>query len=98
MCQKAKMMAPYARKTGGSATVRSEAYGDHVTMDHIIASDLRDYGFDDQRVALVVKDVFSKFRYVYPFDTEAIHIKPLALPPLICKSILHPLSPKCLKA
>ena len=69
-CQKAKMMAPYARKTGGSSTVRSEAYGDHVTMDHIIARDLRDYGFDDQRVALVVKDVFSKFRYVYPSDTK----------------------------
>ena len=63
-------MAPYARKTGGSSTVRSEAYGDHVTMDHIIARDLRDYGFDDQRVALVVKDVFSKFRYVYPSDTK----------------------------
>ena len=31
---------------------------------------MRDYGFDDQRVALVVKDVFSKFRYVYPSYTK----------------------------
>ena len=69
-CQRAKMMAPYTKKTGGASTVRSEAYGDHLTMDHIIARDLRDYGFDEQRVALVVKDVFSKFRYVYPSDTK----------------------------
>ena len=41
------MMAPHARKLGGSSTIKSEKYGDHLTIDHIITRDLRDYGFDD---------------------------------------------------
>ena len=66
VCQRAKMMAPCARKTGGSSTIRSEAYGDHITIDLIIAKDLRDCGFDDQKVSLIVKDVYTNFRHVYP--------------------------------
>ena len=67
--QKTKMMAPYARKTRGSSTIRSEAYGDHITMDHFIIRDLRDYGFDDQRIALVIKGVLE-VSCIYPFDTK----------------------------
>ena len=71
VCQRAKMLAPQARKKGGSSTIVSESFGDHITVDHIITRDLRDHGFQDERVALVIKDVFSKFRYVYPSPTKS---------------------------
>ena len=59
------MLAPHARKRGGSSTIASKKFGDHVTVDHIITKDLRDSG-----VALVVKDVFTNFRYVYLSRTK----------------------------
>ena len=64
------MMAPYARKIRDSSIIRNEAYGDHITIDHFIARDLRDYGFDDQRDGLFIKGMFSKFTYIYPSDTK----------------------------
>ena len=70
VCQRAKMLAPQARKKGGSSTIVSESFGDHITVDHVITRDLRDHGFQDERV-LVIKDVFSKFRYVYPSPTKS---------------------------
>ena len=63
------MYAPQARKTGGSSTIYSKAFGDHITVDHIITADAKDYGFQEETVAHVVKDVYSKFRYVYPSKT-----------------------------
>ena len=39
-------------------------------MDHIIARDLKDHDLDGERVALVVKDVYSKFRYIYPAEAK----------------------------
>ena len=65
VCRKARMLAPHARKKGGSGTSTSKKFGDHVTMDRIITRDLKDQGLDGERVALVVKDVYSKFRYIY---------------------------------
>ena len=70
VCQKAKMYSPQARKTGGSSSITSTKYGDHITVDHIITRDMLDHGYNDQKVALVVKDVYSQFRYVYPSDTK----------------------------
>ena len=70
VCQKAKMYSPQARKTRGSSSITSTKYGDHITVDHIITRDMLDHGYDDQKVALVVKDVYSQFRYVYPSDTK----------------------------
>ena len=32
VCQRAKMMAPHARKLGGSSTIKSDKYGDHLTI------------------------------------------------------------------
>ena len=60
------MMAPHARKKGGSSTIASKKFGDHITIDHVIAKDFRDFGFEREKVAFVVKDVWSNFRYVYP--------------------------------
>ena len=70
VCQKAQMLAPHARKKGGSGTITSKKFGDHVTMDHIITRDLKDHGLDGERVALVVKNVYSKFRYIYPAEAK----------------------------
>ena len=54
---------------GGSGTITSKKFGDHVTMD-CITRDLKDHGLDGERVALVVKDVYSKFRYIYPAEAK----------------------------
>ena len=70
VCQKAKMLAPHARKRGGSSTIMAKKFGDHVTIDHIITRDLRDFGIEGEKVALVVKDVCTNFRYVYPSSTK----------------------------
>ena len=60
------MLAPQARKRGGSSRIQSKAFGDHITIDHVVTRDLRDHGLESEKVALVVEDVFSKLRYVYP--------------------------------
>ena len=58
-------------RRGGSGTITSKKFGDHVTMDHIITRDLKDPGLDGERVAaLVIKDVYSKFRYIYPAEAK----------------------------
>ena len=36
-----------------------------------MTKDLRDFGIEGEKVALVVKDVFTSFRYVYPSSTKA---------------------------
>ena len=43
-------------------------------MAHIITRDSKDHGLDGEMVALVIKDVYSQFRYIYPAearDTES---------------------------
>ena len=76
VCQKAKMLAPHARKRGGTSTIKSDKFGDHVTLDHVITRDLRDFGIEGEKVALIVKDVFTNFRFVYPAsnkDSEQVY-------------------------
>ena len=69
LCQKAKMLVPRARKRGGS-TIIPKKFEDHVTLGHIVTKDLRDFGIKAEKVALVVKNVFTNFRYVYPSGTK----------------------------
>ena len=38
--------------------------------DHAVTRDLRDHGLEIEKVAFVVQDVFSKFRYVSPSPTK----------------------------
>ena len=64
-CVRAKMQAPQARRRHGSSSVDAKAFGDHVTADHVISND-ETYGFKGEWNALVVKDVFTQFRYFYP--------------------------------
>lgn len=70
VCQKAKMLAPHSRKRLGSSTIFSKKFGDHVTVDHIVTKDLRDFDIDSEKVAMVVKGVFTNFEYVYPSGTK----------------------------
>ena len=63
VCQEAKMLAPHARKRGGSSTIMAKKFGDHVTIDNVIAR-------EGEKVALVVEDVYTNFRYVYPASTK----------------------------
>ena len=44
------MLAPHARKRGGSSTIFSKKFGDHVTIDHIVTKDLRDFGIEGEKV------------------------------------------------
>ena len=64
-CVRSKMQAPQARRRHGSSSVDAKAFGDHVTADHVISNN-ETYGFKGEWNALVVKDVFTQFRYFYP--------------------------------
>ena len=64
-CVRSKMQAPQARRRHGSSSVDAKAVGDHVTADHVVSND-ETYGFKGEWNALVVKDVFTQFRYFYP--------------------------------
>ena len=63
------MLAPHAQK-GGSGPITSKKFGDHITVDHIITRDLKDHGLNSERVALVIKDVYPKFRYIHPAEAK----------------------------
>ena len=64
------MFAPQSRKVGGTSTIESKAFGDHITCDHIILKDLTEFGFHDQKDGFAIKDVFTNFRYCYPSETK----------------------------
>ena len=40
-----------------------------------------DFGFQDEKVALVMKNVFSQFRYVYPSSSKS--------PDQVCEDLIH---------
>ena len=65
-CQRAKMTKSVSRKSDGSTLVEAENFGDHITADHLITRDEREESIDGDRVALVIKDVATNFRYIYP--------------------------------
>ena len=66
VCKRAKMTKPVSRKSEGSTLVTAEAFGDHITADHLITRSEEEEGIDGDRVAMVVKDVATNFRYIYP--------------------------------
>ena len=66
VCNKAEMYKPPAYAKGGSSMVEAKKFGDHVTGDYLIAKSELEIGIDNDRVAMVVKDVLTDFRYVYP--------------------------------
>ena len=72
-CNRAKMYKYPSRQKGGSTQVEAKKFGDHLTADHLITSDDREIGIDQSRVALVVRDVATDFRYVYPAARKTSH-------------------------
>ena len=66
ICTRAKMFKPPSRAVGGSTKVKAERFGDHITADFIVTRDEDELGIDDEKSALVVKDIATGFMYVYP--------------------------------
>ena len=79
VCQRAKMFKPPSRTVGGSTRVEAEKFGDHITADFIVTRDEEEVGIDDERSALVVKDVATGFMYVYPNARRTTNAAVLAM-------------------
>ena len=65
-CKCAKMYKPTKRSKGESLTVESNKFGDHITGDHLVTRDANEQSIDGDRVAMVMKDVATNFRWIYP--------------------------------
>ena len=65
-CKCAKMYKPTKRHKGESLTDASTKFGDHITGDHLVTRDVNEESTDGDRVAMVMKDVATNFRWVYP--------------------------------
>ena len=68
-CQRARMMAQ-ARKKGGQKRIETEMFGDHIIGDHVIIKRNVEEGFRGEQVALVLKDLHTQYRYVYPGQSK----------------------------
>jgi hypothetical protein len=79
ICQKAKMFKPPSRAVGGSTKVEAEKFGDHITADFIVTRDEDELGIDDEKSALVVKDIATGFMYVYPNARRTTNATVLAI-------------------
>ena len=62
------MMAPQARKKG--KRIETEVFGDHIIGDHVIIKKNVEEGFRGEQVALVLKDLHTQYRYVYPSQSK----------------------------
>ena len=69
-CQRARMMAPQARRKGGQKRIETEVFGDHIIGDHVIIKKNAEEGFKGEQVALVLKDLHTQYRYVYASQTK----------------------------
>ena len=69
-CQRARVLAPYARSKGGQARVDTTRFGDHVIADHVLIKANVEEGMKGEKVALVIKDIHTQFRYVYPSQSR----------------------------
>ena len=69
-CQRARMLAPYARSNSGQARVDTTRFGDHIIADHVLIKANVEEGMKGEKVALVIKDIHTQFRYVYPSQSR----------------------------
>ena len=69
-CQRARMMAPHARRRGGQKRVETQEFGDHIIGDHVIIKKNVEEGFRGEQGALVLKDLHSQYRFVYPSQSK----------------------------
>ena len=63
-CSRAKMTKRPSYSKGGSTQVEADSFGQRLTADHLVIRDDEEMDIDGARVALVVKDVATDFRYV----------------------------------
>ena len=69
VCSEAKMLAPYGRSVGGSQHVLARGFGDPIGCDHVIPKDIEE-GTEGQTSMLVIKDVYTQYRCVYPSENK----------------------------
>ena len=79
-CSRAKMTKRPSYSKGGSTQVEADQFGQHLTADHLVIRDDEEMDIDGARVALVVKDVATNFRYVYPAARRSTR-ECIAIPP-----------------
>eukprot|EP00435_Cladocopium_sp_Y103_P006156 s2440_g2.t1 len=79
ICQRAKMFKPPSYAVGGSTKVDAENFGDHITADFLVTRDEEEVGIDDEKTALVVKDIATGFMYVYPNARRTTNAAVLAM-------------------
>eukprot|EP00435_Cladocopium_sp_Y103_P040649 s1620_g11.t1 len=77
---------PDEQKSRGSTKVDAENFGDHITADVLVTRDEEEVGIDDEKTALVVKDVATGFMYVYPNARRTTSSAVLAMKHLIGNS------------
>ena len=71
VCQKARMMAPPARKKGGQKRLETKSFGDHIVADHTVVKANVEEGMKGETIALVMKDIHTQFRHVYPSQSKS---------------------------
>ena len=64
--KKCILYKPTTRHKGESCTVDSTKFGDHIRADHLMTRDVNEESIDGDRVAMILKDVATNFRLVYP--------------------------------
>ena len=70
VCNRSKMLKHYARKTDGSRHVQAESFGDHIVADFVLIKRAVEQGVDGQNYMLVIKDIYSQYRYAYPVESR----------------------------
>ena len=70
LVSEARMMAPHARRKGGQKRVETQEFGDHIIGDHVIIKKNVEEGFRGEQVALVLKDLHTQYRSVYPSQSK----------------------------
>lgn len=70
VCDCSKMLKHYARKTDGSRHVVAEGFGDHIVADVVLIRRPVEQGIDGQNYMMVIKDIYSQYRYAYPVESR----------------------------
>eukprot|EP00435_Cladocopium_sp_Y103_P044832 s114_g12.t1 len=71
VCQKARMMAPPAKKRGGQKRLDTRHFAEHLIADHTVVKTNVEEGIKGETVALVKKDVHTQFRHAYPSQSKS---------------------------
>ena len=65
------MLAPPAKKKGGQKRLDTKSFGDHIVADHTVVKASVEEGVKGETVALVLKDIHTQFRHVYPSQSKS---------------------------